>query len=146
MHAKFFMFSTAGDAKLVSMISSANPYTGNTFNSWNNLHTIVGDRVIYRSLKKYFNDMLADKNQPNYFRATLSGRNKLYFFPRQAKPGSNKIPLLNELRHVSCTGAAKGYGQRGRTVVRWRTGGGPAGAGTSRTRSGSSTTAAAWSR
>jgi len=118
MHAKFFMFSTAGDAKLVSMISSANPYTGNTFNSWNNLHTIVGNRTIYRSLKKYFVDMLADKNQPNYFRATVSGKTKLYFFPRRAKAGSNKIPLLNELRHVSCTGAAKGYGRNGRTVIR----------------------------
>lgn len=47
MHAKFYLFSQAGSAKLVSMVSSANPYTGNTFKSWNDIHTIVGDRKIY---------------------------------------------------------------------------------------------------
>ena len=50
IHAKFYLFSVAGKARYVSMISSANPYTGNTYNSWNNNHTIVGDTTIYDSL------------------------------------------------------------------------------------------------
>ncbi len=39
MHAKFFLFSRTGSSRLVSMVSSANLYTGNTTGSWNNIHT-----------------------------------------------------------------------------------------------------------
>jgi hypothetical protein len=118
MHAKFYLFSKAGNASYVSMISSANPYTGNTFNSWNNNHTIVGDATIYNSLVKYFTDMIQDRNIPNYYRTTTSGKYKLYLFPRAPQRGVQTVVPLDVLNHISCAGAAKGYGSGGRTVIR----------------------------
>lgn len=118
MHAKFFLFSTTGASKLVSMVSSANIYTGNTAGSWNNIHTIVGDATIYDSLKLYFNDMLPDRDWPDYYRTTTSGKHKLYFFPRAAESGVVTDDILSVLNNVTCTGVAAGYGSNGRTVVR----------------------------
>ncbi|HEX8508691.1 MAG TPA: phospholipase D-like domain-containing protein [Propionibacteriaceae bacterium] len=119
MHAKFFMFSQSGLSRNVSMISAANLYTGNTFTSWNNLHTLVGDTTMYASLSRYFDDMLPDIDRPNYYRTTTSGAYKAYFFPRRAVAGTADVPLLDVLNHVRCTGAAAGYGtSKGRTVVR----------------------------
>ncbi len=118
MHAKFFLFSQSGASTKVSMISSANLYTGNTRGSWNNIHTLVGDTKMYASLNRYFDDMLLDRDQPNYYRTTTSGSYKAYFFPRAAAAGSQDIVMLDVLGHVRCTGAARGYGNNGRTVVR----------------------------
>ena len=118
MHAKFYLFSQSGVSRNVSMVSSANPYTGNSATSWNNMHVLVGDTKIYGSLNKYFDDMLPDIDRPNYYRTTTSGMHKLYFFPRAARPGSSDVPLLDVLNNVRCTGLAPGYGSGGRTVVR----------------------------
>ncbi|MFP5282771.1 MAG: phospholipase D-like domain-containing protein, partial [Actinomycetes bacterium] len=123
MHAKFYLFSQSGRSRWVSMISSANPYRGNTYFSWNNMHTIVGNRVVYDSLNKYFVDMLPDRTQRNYFRVTTSGKYRLYFYP-----GVSQRPnvWVDVLKHVGCT-PGRGYGIRGRTRVRvaqwgWTTG------------------------
>lgn len=118
MHAKFYLFSRSGNANLVSMISSANPYTGNTFKSWNDIHTVVGDKNIYDSLVKYFVDMLKDQNTPDYYRTTTSGNEKLYLYPRAVHAGINTVAILDVLNHVRCTGVARGFGYRGRTVIR----------------------------
>lgn len=118
MHAKFFLFSQSGASRNVSMISAANLYTGNTYVSWNNLHTLVGDIKMYASLSRYFDDMLPDGDQPNYYRTTTSGNHKAYFYPRTAVAGTADVPLLDVLNHVKCTGVAPGYGSNGKTVVR----------------------------
>lgn len=118
MHAKFFLFSQSGQSKTISMVSSANPYTGNSGTSWNNMHTMVGDTKLYASLDRYFTDMLPDRDQPNYYRTTTSGKHKLYFFPRKAVKGTADIPMLDVLNNVRCTGMSKSYGSGGRTVVR----------------------------
>jgi hypothetical protein len=117
IHAKFYLFSVAGKKRYVSMISSANPYTGNTFNSWNNNHTIVGDDTIYNSLTRYFTDMLADRNNLNYFRVTASGKYTMYLYPQAARRPED-IVMLKVLNQTSCKTTAKGYGSEGRTLVR----------------------------
>jgi phosphatidylserine/phosphatidylglycerophosphate/cardiolipin synthase-like enzyme len=114
MHAKFYTFSTSGDASRVSLISSANPYTGNTYKSWNDLQTIVNDETVYDSLAKYFDDMRLDIVRKNYYRTTTSGKNTLYFFPK----ADGKLPQLAALKAVKCTGVASGYGNKGRTQIR----------------------------
>ena len=117
-HAKFYLFSVAGKDRYVSMISSANPYAENTYNSWNNHHTIVGDAKIYNSLRRYFIDMLADRNNPNYFRVTGSGKYTIYIYPRKARRPRD-IVMLNVLNQVSCKKTKKGYGTRDRrTMIR----------------------------
>lgn len=119
MHAKFYLFSQSGVSTNVSMISSANLYTGNSSTSWNNHHTIVGNLVIYNALNTYFDQMIKDKDQPNYFRSVTSGSTTLWFYPQVASAGSSKVVPLAALRRVSCRGAAKGFGDKdGRTVVR----------------------------
>ncbi len=117
MHAKFYLFSKAGTAKYVSLISSANPYHGNIYKSWNDLDTIVNNPTIYGSLRQYFFDMLKDKNNGNYFRTTTSGKYRIYMYP-QTPRRANDVVLLSALNHVKCTGVAKGYGSKGRTVIR----------------------------
>ena len=128
-HAKFYLFTRVGNAQRVSLISSANPYTGNTGRSWNDLHTIIDNQKIWDSLNKYFNDMLRDKTNYNYYRTTTSGKYTLYFFPRTPAKGTAGVPQLSALKQVKCTGVAKGYGMNGRTTIRvamwgwtkWRT-------------------------
>ena len=128
-HAKFYLFTRVGDAQRVSLVSSANPYTGNTGRSWNDLHTIIGNKTIWDSLNRYFTDMLRDKTNYNYFRMTTSGKYTLYFFPRTPPKGTAGVPQLTALKKVKCTGVAKGYGMNGRTAIRvamwgwtkWRT-------------------------
>ena len=146
MHAKFYLFTRVGDAQRVSLISSANPYTGNTSKSWNDLHTILGDQTIWNSLNKYFTDMLRDKTNYNYFRTTTSGKYTLYFFPRTPAPGNR--------RGAATVGAQEGQVHRGRVRLRhegagrpsgWRCGAGPSGAPTSPGSCGSCTTRAATS-
>jgi len=124
-HAKFYLFSRAGNSKHVSMISSANPYRGNTLISWNNMHTIAGNQKIYTALHKYFYDMLPDRSRPYYSPShVISGRHTLFFFPQRFQ---TRTPWMSALNAVSCTGVASGYGMRGRTRIRvaqwgWTTG------------------------
>ena len=128
------------------MISSANPYTGNTYNSWNNNHTIVGDTTIYNSLTKYFTDMLADRTNLNYFRVTTSGKYTMYLYPQAARTARG---------HRDVEGAQPDLVQDHRQGVRERaavpssgspTGVGPRPGWTSPAGCGSCTTAAARSR
>ncbi len=62
--------------------------------------------------------MIKDKDNYNYYRTTISGKYKLYLFPRAPKPGVNTIAILDVLNHVRCNGVARGYGRNGRTVIR----------------------------
>ena len=117
IHSKFYLFSVAGQRRNVSMISSANPYTGNTYKSWNNTPTIVGDTTIYDSLVTYFTDMLADKKDLNYFRVTKSGKYTMYLYPRKAVRPQD-IVLLNVLNRTTCRTTGQGYGTKGRTLIR----------------------------
>ena len=117
IHAKFYLFSVAGKARYVSVISSANPYTGNTYKSWNNSHTVVRDATIYNSLSRYFTDMLPDKNNPNYYRVTTSGKYTIYYYPQKVRR-SEDLVWMQVLNRTSCKVTAPGYGRRGRTVIR----------------------------
>ena len=117
IHAKYYLFSVAGQRKYVSMISSANPYTGNSKLSWNNNHTIVGDKIIYDSLTRYFHDMLKDKSKRKYFRSTTSGKHTVFLYPQTPKR-TNDIVWMKALNQVKCT-TRKGYGtSTGRTMIR----------------------------
>jgi phosphatidylserine/phosphatidylglycerophosphate/cardiolipin synthase-like enzyme len=117
IHAKYYLFSVAGQRKYVSMISSANPYTGNTSLSWNNNHVIVADKVIYDSLNRYFLDMIKDKSNRKYHRTTTSGKYKIFLYPQTPKK-PNDIVWMNALNQVTCR-TARGFGSSdGRTMIR----------------------------
>jgi len=118
MHSKLYLFSQAGRSRLVSIVASANPYTGNTFKSWNNSHTIVGDKRIYDSLNRYFVDLTRDKDNLNYYRTTASGKYKLYYFPRKAVKNKVTVVPLDVMNHVTCSDPGKGYGKDGKTEIK----------------------------
>jgi phosphatidylserine/phosphatidylglycerophosphate/cardiolipin synthase-like enzyme len=107
MHSKFYLFRKVGTTNYVSMVGSANPDKGNTYNSWNNLHTMT-DKRIYASLSGYFFNLLKDKTDLNYYRTYTSGMYKLFYFPRRTG-----ITYLSVLKNVGCR-----YGSGGRTAIR----------------------------
>lgn len=118
MHAKFYLFSVAGKSRYVSLISSGNPYSGNTTKSWNNTHTIVRDRTIYDSLSRYFTDMLPDKTNLDYYRVTTSGKYTVYYYPQKIRR-SDDLVWMKALNRTSCSTTAPGFGnRRRRTMIR----------------------------
>jgi phosphatidylserine/phosphatidylglycerophosphate/cardiolipin synthase-like enzyme len=115
IHSKLYLFSRVGDAKYVSMISSANPAQTGMSRSWNNTYTIANNKAIYDANVDNFNDMLPDKTNTDYYH-TVSGSPcdpkgnsaascKLYYFPRAGSTPSSDT-IYNVLSDVTCTGAA----------------------------------------
>ena len=92
MHAKFYLFTRVGNAQRVSLISSADPYTGNTSKSWNDLHTIISDQKIWDSLNKYFTDMLRDKTNYNYYRNDHERQVHVVLLPPDPGQGDRRGP------------------------------------------------------
>ena len=106
IHSKLYLFSRAGNAKYVSMISSANPAGTGIGESWNNTYTIANEKTIYDANVDNFNDMLPDKTNTDYYHTVESGIYKEYFFPRA---GSTKTSdtIYNILNDVSCPSSIK---------------------------------------
>jgi phosphatidylserine/phosphatidylglycerophosphate/cardiolipin synthase-like enzyme len=125
LHAKMYMFSTSGSAKRVVTISSANPTNGQAVTGWNDAYTMVGNTTMYKSYKRYFEDLTrgalagAQGSAPaNYYRVTKSGRFKTYLFPRGGS-GSSSDTIYSILSNVACAGAAPGYGTPAhRTIIK----------------------------
>lgn len=114
MHAKLYMFSTAGSAHLVSMVGSSNIASSATTGSWNNLATVTDNNTLYNANLRYFNDMLLNKSWKNYFRTAEEGQFKEYYYPRH-----NGNTMLGILNGVNCKAKpAPGYGYQGKTNVR----------------------------
>ena len=127
IHSKLYLFSRAGDAKHVSMISSANPAETGISKSWNNTYTIANNKAIYDANVDNFNDMLPDKTNTDYYHTvssspcqpsgTSAATCKLYYFPRAGSTRSSDT-IYNVLSDVTCTGAANGYGVDGKTQIK----------------------------
>lgn len=115
IHVKYYLFSQAGTAKNVSIISSANPHRVNIYNSFNNSHTITNNAVIYNRLMTYFTDMTKNKQNHSYGNGknTYSGPFTLYIYPQRPA----RINYLDVLNTVKCR-TASNMGSKGRTVVR----------------------------
>ncbi len=119
MHAKFYLFSTAGTAKQVSVVSSANPTYSQATLGFNNAYTVVGDAALYGSYRTYFLDMAAGSQgalQPDYYRLTQSGAYTSYLFPRPGNDAKSDT-IYSILSNVACSKAAAGYGANGHTVI-----------------------------
>jgi phosphatidylserine/phosphatidylglycerophosphate/cardiolipin synthase-like enzyme len=105
IHSHLYLFSRAGSATRVSMISSANPAGTGITESWNNTYT-VDDSTLYNANVDNFNDMLPDKTNTNYYHTVESGTYKEYFFPR-AGSTKNSDTIYNILNDVSCPSTIK---------------------------------------
>ncbi len=125
IHAKFYLFSVAGKSRYVSLVSSGNPYSGNTTKSWNNTHTIVRNKAIYDSLSKYFTDMLPDKTEPQ-----LLPRHQERQVHRLLLPAEDPPVLRSRLEPGPQPGLLPDHGSRATATASggrssgWRTGAG----------------------
>lgn len=117
-HAKFYMFSTTGKSKLVSLVSSSNMSTGHT-HAWNDMYRIVGNESLYNNLKTYFYEMVKENDsKTNYYyqNIKISSSIRLYTFPRDVSNNSDDVHYTM-LSKIKCTGMASGYGYKGKTVI-----------------------------
>lgn len=117
-HAKFYMFSTTGSSKLVSMVSSSNLSPGHT-RAWNDMYKKVGDEKLYNELKDYFYVMVKeddDKVNYHYQNIAISSTLRLYTFPRNVDDNNDDVHYTM-LEKIRCTGMASGYGYNGKTVI-----------------------------
>lgn len=115
LHAKYYMFSTAGDGHWVTTVSSANPTGTQAVQAWNNAYTSVGDTTVYRTHADFFQHMLdsATGERQNYYaREVLRSPYRTYTFPKQST-GTDTDTMEQILGKVSCSGAAGGYGTAG---------------------------------
>jgi len=120
MHAKLFMFSAAGSYKNLVMIGSSNLSEAQINLGWNNMYTLVNRSKIYDSLTKYFTALTRDANDKDTaYRETVDGNVKTYAFPRWEgkRIDRNSDTYYGILGHITCSGAASGYGKDGKTVV-----------------------------
>lgn len=115
LHAKFYMFSTAGNGHWVTTVSSANPTNGQALQAWNNAYTTVGDTTVYRTHYEFFKAMLASAvgdRLEYYAREVLSAPYRTYTFPKESSSYVTDT-MWQILNKVSCSGAASGYGTAG---------------------------------
>lgn len=115
LHAKIYMFSTAGKAKAVTVLSSANPTNSQALVASNNNYTNVESSTkgpLYTAHRKYFEVMTAaatdsSKRNFNYYRsaANSSGTHRVWFFPRSGYGNSNDT-VWNTLDNVGCSKTA----------------------------------------
>lgn len=116
VHSKIYMFSTAGSAKWVSMISSSNLSIGHAY-AWNNLYTAVGNKTLYDNLLDNFYKMAKEPKDADLYRnVAVSSSIRLYTFPRNTD-GLDDDMNYTMLEKVRCTGAASGYGVKGKTAL-----------------------------
>lgn len=117
-HAKFYMFSTTGSSKLVSLVSSSNMSTGHT-HAWNDMYRVVGNETMYNKLKDYFYEMVKeDDGKTNYYYQNMevSTNIRLYTFPRDVDENDDDVHYTM-LGKIKCTGMASDYGYKGKTVI-----------------------------
>ena len=116
VHSKLYMFSTTGASKRVVMVGSANLSLGHAY-AWNNLYRTVGNETYYNLLVDHFYKMAKEpKNADLYQNVAVSSTMRLYTFPRNAEDIDEDINYTM-LEKVRCTGAASGYGVKGKTAL-----------------------------
>ena len=116
-HSKLYLFTRTGAATRVAMLGSGNPTYAQANIGWNDLFTLVEDKVMYDAFVAYFDAMVrsaARADVVNYYRSVSSGKYRAVFSPAQyARDPDYYGQVLNNIR---CT-AAPGHGVNGRTKV-----------------------------
>jgi len=111
MHSKWVTISRAGRSKWVVMQGSANLTGAASVNQWNDWHTTVGRRKIYKAYQRVFSESAKDRKAKAFTKR--EGDTVAWFAPR----GGRKDLVLSMLNDVKCKGA-KGAGIKGRTAIR----------------------------
>jgi hypothetical protein len=98
LHSKLYLFSQVGNARWVSMISSANLTDFAAQGQWNHLDVLVGEAE-YNQLITVFDQMKRDRKEP----AIQFGTAKMqaWVFPRMGTNAHND-PIVQQLDGITC--------------------------------------------
>ncbi len=120
MHSKFYLFSQAGRASKVVMVSSANLTQGGIFKGWNDLFTVVNNHRLYVGFRDTFTQMRTSQpaKTPYKIVTTPAGKFQARFYPRPGDGTRKTDPVYEDLTRVRCNGVRTGTGINGHTVVR----------------------------
>lgn len=100
MHAKFFQFSRAGDAKWITMVGSNNITRTNAEKQWNDLYTVVDDHDYYRAYKTWFAQLKFDTPVERPFLSYATPNADVAMTPLPA--GEAPDPTVAALDSVTC--------------------------------------------
>lgn len=101
MHAKFFQFKRAGDARKITMVGSNNMTSHNAERQWSDLVTIADDRDVYRIFVRWFRQLKRDQPRERPRIAAQHGENLILITPNN-DDAVDGDPALNALAPVSC--------------------------------------------
>ncbi len=120
MHAKFYLFSQAGSASRVVMVSSANLTQGGIFKGWNDLFTVVNNHRLYFGFRDLFSEMRTSRPAKTPYRVvtTPAGKLQARFYPRPGDGTRKTDPVYRDQTRVRCNGVGTGVGINGHTVIR----------------------------
>ncbi len=100
-HNKFYLFSETGGEKDVVVQASANFTDVNSKTYWNNALTITDNHKLYEGYASYFDDLVAEVQQPDYYRTVTAGmpggKVTAHFFP-----SATVDPILERLSELGC--------------------------------------------
>ncbi len=100
-HNKFYLFSETGGEHDVVVQSSANFTDVNSKTYWNNALTITDNHKLYEGYAAYFDDLVAEIQQPDYYRTVTAGMRggkvTAHFFP-----SATVDPILERLSELGC--------------------------------------------
>lgn len=116
-HIKSYVFSRAGDANKVVMLSSANATEVSANYQWNDIYTLVGNTKIYEKYLDIFRESQRDERARPPYQTVNAGSVHGYWFP-WAGGAAKGDRVLNELNKIKCRGAKGGTGINGRTKIR----------------------------
>lgn len=105
-HNKFYLFSETGGEKDVVVQASANFTDVNSKTYWNNALTFTDNHKLYAGYASYFEDLVAEVQQPDYYRTVTTGMRggkvTAHFFP-----SATVDPILQRLSELGCKQAGE---------------------------------------
>ena len=111
MHAKFFLFTRAGQARHVVMVGSNNLTMHNAVDQWSDVYTVVDNVTLMRTFRRVFNEMLPDTPMPEPYRDATIDRYDAQFYP-YPRTNMSTDPVYQALSAVHCEGATGGTGDK----------------------------------
>lgn len=116
-HTKMYLFSRAGAASNVVMVSSSNMTDAAALNQWGDVYTLVGNAATYNRFVTIFEEAARDRVARRPYQVFAgAGGHTFTILPAPAAGQTRKDPWLRALAPVSCTGATNA--RNGRTVIR----------------------------
>jgi hypothetical protein len=100
MHAKFFQFSRAGDARRITMVGSNNITRFNAEEQWSDLYTVTQDLAYYRAFRGWFGQLKNDQPvEDPYLHRELDGH-VVDITPVRLRTHAD--PIMSALDQVVC--------------------------------------------